>query len=773
MLDRPFRWLSRRLGFLSALTLATSGAALLLVLLVATLIAVGALVLSLPVAPFLPPFGATVLALLVAGLLVWLHLAVLRGAGLGQPGLDLVRAHIGDRAFRAPRDPDDVLRLHEALGRLPFLATGISVVYASLVGSGLLALRHVLLSGQVSPGDSMTLPVALFSVFFTVHVFAIQILTGLFSGPARHRVKQHLFGRRIPFRETTNALVGRRFMLLVLLVCLAFVELAVLTAHGQEAGLARLPLAVGPGMLAAIAILAFLSFQSVSYSLREIEVGLTEIAYGLRRGSGEERQGPGADLIEAAYEIAGIRSNLEQKIVERTMALSETMSALRETLDDARTIQLQQDGDFFLTSLLLEPLSKNRASCVNLSVEFLVEEKKKFHFKHWEKEIGGDICIAHSIFLKNRIYTVVMNADAMGKSMQGAGGAIVIGASIKSIIDRTRFSSMEQDRHPEDWLHRAYVELQRVFESFEGSMLVSMVLGLIDDESGLMYYINVEHPWTVLYRGGRAVFIESELRLRKLGVTVPGMPFAVQLFRFRPGDVILMGSDGRDDLLVHHESGEPCMNEDEEMFLRVVEEGCGRLEGVHQALRDRGTITDDLSLIRIAFKEEQREGAEASVGGEDRSISGHGDEGRVMELLTQARHLKGESPGQAIESLRAILALQKDHRVALKGVVRLLVRQHDYAGALPYLDRYIDLRPDDTEMLYVASYCLVKTDSPARAAELCERIVLRRPDEVRYLLHLARIQAMRHDYFEADRLLDQILKIAPDNEQALSLKNSL
>jgi hypothetical protein len=50
-------------------------------------------------------------------------------------------------------------------------------------------------------------------------------------------------------------------------------------------------------------------------------------------------------------------------------------------------------------------------------------------------------------------------------------------------------------------------------------MLVSSVIGLIDDSSGLLYYINAEHPSLVLYRDGKAEFIDSNLEIfRKIGI---------------------------------------------------------------------------------------------------------------------------------------------------------------------------------------------------------------------------------------------------------------
>ncbi|MBP6738990.1 MAG: SpoIIE family protein phosphatase, partial [Leptospiraceae bacterium] len=35
-----------------------------------------------------------------------------------------------------------------------------------------------------------------------------------------------------------------------------------------------------------------------------------------------------------------------------------------------------------------------------------------------------------------------------------------------------------------------------------GSMLMSLVFGLIDERTGVMYFLNAEHPDMVLYRDG-------------------------------------------------------------------------------------------------------------------------------------------------------------------------------------------------------------------------------------------------------------------------------
>jgi hypothetical protein len=151
---------------------------------------------------------------------------------------------------------------------------------------------------------------------------------------------------------------------------------------------------------------------------------------------------------------------------EDITSLKKTQTELGETLNKIKELKEIQDGDYFLTSLLLDPLNYNRAILDNITIEFVIKEKKEFEFRHWKKEIGGDICLSNNILLKGKLYGVFINADAMGKSIQGAGGALVLGAVFQSIINRTRFPSIEQDLPPDTWLLNTHNELQKVFESF-------------------------------------------------------------------------------------------------------------------------------------------------------------------------------------------------------------------------------------------------------------------------------------------------------------------
>ena len=310
-----------------------------------------------------------------------------------------------------------------------------------------------------------------------------------------------------------------------------------------------------------------------------------------------------------SLENALLYANMEEKVRERTNSLNEKTNELqkmngylRETLNRAETLKNQQDGDYFLTSLLLKPLNTNRVDEGNVSVEFFLEQKFKFRGRQYE--IGGDINIAHTITLSGRKYTVFLNGDAMGKSTQGAGGVLVLGTAFEVIMDRTRTSSEVGRMTPGIWLRQAFHELHKVFVVFSGSMLVSVVFGIVDDETGQLRFINAEHPFLTLYRDGKASFIDEEHIYRKLGTEIQenlGNDMRINEFQLMKGDTIISGSDGRDDVLLRMENKRRVINEDEQLFLKHVERERGRLPGIVRSIRSTGELTDDISLLKLSF----------------------------------------------------------------------------------------------------------------------------------------------------------------------------
>lgn len=449
---------------------------------------------------------------------------------------------------------------------------------------------------------------------------------------------------------------------------------------------------------------------------------------------------------------------LEEKVEART-------AELKNTLNQVQALKQQQDGDYFLTSLLIKPLNSNRAVADTVRSDFFIKQKKKFEFRNRNSEIGGDLCMVHQIELKGSTYTVFLNADAMGKSMQGAGGALVLGSVFESMVTRTQMSSDAKDVYPERWLKNAFIELHKIFESFEGSMLISLVFGLVDERNGFMYYINAEHPFSVVYRNGKAMFIEDELLFRKLGTTGMEGMIHIPTFQLEPGDQFIAGSDGRDDIVLgfQEETGERIMNEDEEKFLTVVEEANGDLERIHELLESEGEISDDLSLISIRYS------------GEGATVTGAEEEdAETQDFVARARDAaRNHAHRDAVMFLRQARMRNPGSVRILKDLAVASYNLRDFNTAATLAREYVDVRPGDTEMIYMASLAFKKLRSFAGAADLAERVRLRDPRNVKNLLHLTEVHMLGANLDRAGYILAQIFEVDPENEKARKLKERL
>ncbi|MDF3818811.1 SpoIIE family protein phosphatase [Leptospira sp. 96542] len=407
-------------------------------------------------------------------------------------------------------------------------------------------------------------------------------------------------------------------------------------------------------------------------------------------------------FVKLNEEVEDLNKNLEKKVEQRTDALNESLNQLKE-------LKEKQDGDYFLTSLLIQPLAKNENKIPNIQIESYTDQKKKFQFRGKEGEIGGDICIVGSITLNSGNYTVFANGDAMGKSIQGAGGALVLGVVFHAVLSRSN-SSYTKQRPPELWLKDLYVELQSVFVSFDGSMLSSVVLGLISETSGCIYYINAEHPWSILYRDGIASFIETELTMRKLGFPKNDESFQIKTFHLEEGDVLIVGSDGRDDIAFNQTENNRNINEDETLILRLIERAKGKLDALIHEIRNQGEITDDLSFLRIGFKPIQKEN---EFEEETKSTIE-----TIKELSKKGMYEK------ASHVLETILNLEsKSKLLGLAG--KVYYKSKHWEKAIEYLNLASYQFPEKEDLIYLMALSFWKAGKISESILSAERLFLR------------------------------------------------
>ncbi|MCB1192234.1 MAG: SpoIIE family protein phosphatase [Leptospiraceae bacterium] len=313
------------------------------------------------------------------------------------------------------------------------------------------------------------------------------------------------------------------------------------------------------------------------------------------------------DLTKAQSEILALNQVLEKRVELRTLELSQTNQALNErnqelsfSLESINLLKSQQDADYALTSLLLEPLSTNNSVSKNIDLEFFTKQKKSFPYKNKFINIGGDIIVADNIVLNKENCTLFLNADAMGKSLQGACGSLVLGVIFKSIVTYTQLQATNQK--PEKWLINTVSEIHRIFDSFEGRMQATLVMGIIEEKTDTLYYVNAEHPNIVLFRDGSAQFLKERKKSRKIG-SIGIKPYVhVERFQLKSGDSIFIGSDGKDDIILKKsDSKKREINFNEKLFLNIVVQKKGNLKQIVKEIEKRGELMDDLSILKISY----------------------------------------------------------------------------------------------------------------------------------------------------------------------------
>lgn len=356
-------------------------------------------------------------------------------------------------------------------------------------------------------------------------------------------------------------------------------------------------------------------FHTAYYLAKNIKEGLKQIEetlYSLSEGNFNTKAGIFSNdeigflsqftnkiilrLKEMYESIKILNENLEQIVEIRT-------EELKQTLKEIKDLKNQQDGDYFLTSLLLDSFLEknlnNEKINESFSYQFLIKQKKDFEFRNRKKEIGGDFCNFSEIYLKNKPYLFFINADAMGKSIQGAIGSLLLSSLVKSSIERNHYYKEEQNVYPEQWLKNLYIELNKTFQTFQGSMMVSLIMGLADTSNNIVYFINCEHPTPILIRNYKAEFVKEKFYYYKIGSTIQEESIGIQIIILRKNDIFLSGSDGKDDIIYQNQ-----LNERTELFLEFLEKNDYDIISTFDFILNQTTLKDDISLLWFQAKKE-------------------------------------------------------------------------------------------------------------------------------------------------------------------------
>lgn len=493
-------------------------------------------------------------------------------------------------------------------------------------------------------------------------------------------------------------------------------------------------------------------------------------------------------IRQAREELRDYAEHLEEKVEERT-------KEVRDKMELIESLKIQQDGDYFLTSLLAEPLFYNANKSKLVSTEFIIKQKKRFEFKRKQAELGGDICITGNLRLGTRDnfkrYTMAMNGDAMGKSMQGAGGSLVMGVMMNSIMARSASQNKILNQTPEEWLVSVYHEIHSVFKSFNGSMAISAVIFIIEDETGKAFYLNAEHPFSVLYRDNKSSFIDDKIQLRKIGFDTGEEDFKINTLQLKEGDVIILGSDGRDDINLTPNEEIRTINEDETLFLEFVEKAEANLSKIVSLIESAGAIIDDLSLLRIGYKElnypEVENKTEPSVTtssditvqvSRDGTTKTTTDIHTNIAVDTEKSYLEGKALAaknrfaEAISVLHSAFLLDRTHQKLNRLLGVLCYKAKDFKKGIEVLNSYTAQFGKDDELLYYLAISYKKLGEFNESLAISNVIYHSNPKLVKNLLNLADLYRILNDFPNAKLYCEQVFALDSENEVARKIMSA-
>ncbi len=250
------------------------------------------------------------------------------------------------------------------------------------------------------------------------------------------------------------------------------------------------------------------------------------------------------DLKISYDQLIQYTEELELKVQKRTEELNEQIQIVKK-------LKEQQEGDYFLSSLLTKGLTKrNIDDKISFKIFSYLKQSKEFIFRNKKGEIGGDNIILDEIYVYNQfsrkieLYIFGAVSDALGSSLQGAFGSIVFSVIIFSYLKNLKKQVLIEKE--DSILKECYFLLQKIFLSFDGSMTCSAMLFIINDITKEMYYINCDFPSLIIINSlkkGELIKTLKDEKLPSIG-REHNMKLKINKLNLGKNEKILIFSDG-------------------------------------------------------------------------------------------------------------------------------------------------------------------------------------------------------------------------------------
>lgn len=482
--------------------------------------------------------------------------------------------------------------------------------------------------------------------------------------------------------------------------------------------------------------------------------------------------------------------SLEEKIKQRA-------EEIQNKAEEIQQIKKQQQGDYFLTSLLAKPLIKNGNDSEFIKTDFFIKQKNQFQFGDKAAEFGGDLCITGNLrFGHHKQYSnciFAMNADAGNQSFHGAGGALILGVVVNSILSRSAASrKILEYTTPRRWLQDCFEELNRVFLAFNGNLQASASFILVE-ESGKGYFINAGHPPAILYRKGQASYLEKDNNeTSKLGDLKEKKDVHLQTFQIKEKDCIFIGSDGKDKILSEAVNGNQEKKHKQPKILQLVESTEGKLLKLRKELLAKKYLHDDISLLVLDFQKtpEVKISKESIYFGdsdidkklklEESSIEDYiittieNENKTVSDLYLEGRknYLDGKIQ-KALEILSSAYQKNDKNQKLNKLYGLVCFKGKEYETAIRILNHYLSQDPDNQEMWYYLSLAQRKIGNYLQSIESAKTFHKFNPKNVQNLINLSDLYRLNGNYEEARKYTNMALKLDPENKNIKKLIKAL
>ncbi|GIX42139.1 MAG: hypothetical protein KatS3mg129_1872 [Leptospiraceae bacterium] len=315
----------------------------------------------------------------------------------------------------------------------------------------------------------------------------------------------------------------------------------------------------------------------------------------------------------------------------------------------------------------------------------------------------------------------------MGKSLQGLVGTIVLSSILSAILKRTEKRNIEKERFPETWLKYTSLEIHEVLETFQGFMMVSAIIGLLDIENGLLYFINFDHPKPIYIHKNHYRLIYSKIH-KKLGFPKYNEIFEVTRIPLSREDIFIIGSDGKDEILINN-----TINEDENFSLQLLQKSEANIDIFINTLKNHYIIKDDISIIKIQYK--SRPSFPLIVTEDEKSYNDY------------SSYIKN-----------------------IKQILQELLQKKEYQTIIDLFKNLVEVYPVDDEILYWYSYSCRKIKRYLEAVEIGERLLNFNKNYIKNYFQLIYCYKKINHQYRINLLLEQLKEITKQSKYIHKIK---